>query len=192
MIAAIILAAGESSRMGTPKALLPFKDSTFLESILLKVRKAKYNNIIIVLGQHYGRICRSIPIKQDHDVIRNPNPEKGQLSSLQLALKNVKDEAQGVLIVLVDHPLVSQVTYQIIYEHACAQPDAIIIPVYKNRKGHPVYFARKFFNALIQAPLNQGARYVVHNNKSSVVEIPVEDEGIIMDIDTREQYNKIS
>lgn len=192
MIAAIILSAGDSLRMGSPKALLSRENSTFLEVILTRVLKTDYKNIIIVLGHHYDLICSSITFKQEYDILRNPNPEQGQLSSLKLALSKVKDQAQGALLVLVDHPLVSEETYRKIYEQACEKPDSIIIPVYKNRKGHPVYFGRKFFYELAQAPLNQGARYVVHNNESSVIEVPIQDVGIITDIDTREQYDELT
>ena len=189
---AIVLAAGDSSRMGTPKALLSFENSTFIEVVLAKLQKTNYKKVIIVLGRHYDFISRSIPNIREYSVLRNHNPEQGQLSSLKLALREVNDEAEGALIVLVDHPLVSELTYQKIYERARKEPDSIIIPVYEDRKGHPVYFGKKFFAALSQAPLDKGARYVVHSNKSSVIEISVEDPGIITDIDTREQYNSIT
>jgi len=192
VITAIILAAGDSSRMGSPKALLSLEDSTFLEVILTRIRKANYENVIVVLGHHYDLICNTITMTKEYDIIRNPNPEQGQLSSLKLTLSKIKQAAQGALIVLVDHPLVSDETYQIIYEKACEKPDSIIIPVHNNRKGHPVYFGKKFFKALNQAPISHGARYVVHNNESSVIEVPVADEGVIKDIDTPEQYNKIT
>jgi molybdenum cofactor cytidylyltransferase len=188
MIAAVILAAGNSSRMGKPKALLTINDTTFLNSILSRVRISKYRNIIVVLGQHHELIKKSILSKGAYDVIRNQHPEQGQLSSLQLALHCIKEDMIGALVVLVDHPMVSEKTYQLISKMASKQPDSIIVPTFAGRKGHPVYFSRKFFDALLEAPLDQGARYVVTNNKSDVIYVPVNDAGIITDIDTPEQY----
>jgi molybdenum cofactor cytidylyltransferase len=188
MIAAVILAAGNSSRMGKPKALLTINNSTFLNSILNRARISKYRNIIVVLGQHYELVEKSILPKGAYDVIRNQHPEHGQLSSLQLALRCIKEDIKGTLVALVDHPMVSEKTYRLIFKKANEQPGSIIIPTFRGRKGHPVYFSRKFFAELLKAPLDQGARYVVSNNESEVIYVPVDDAGIITDIDTPEQY----
>lgn len=188
MIAAVILAAGNSSRMGKPKAILTVNNTTFLNCILNKVKISNYENIIVVLGQHYDLVEKSILSNGTIDVIRNQHPERGQLSSLQLALSCIREDMVGTLVALVDHPMVSENTYQLIFERASKQPDSIIIPTFRGKKGHPVYFSRKFFDALLKAPLDQGARYVITNNKSDVIYVPVDDTGIIADIDTPEQY----
>jgi CTP:molybdopterin cytidylyltransferase MocA len=190
VIAAIILAAGYSSRMGEPKALLKIENTTFLESILTKVSDLCPNLIYVVLGQQFEKIKKSIQSADSYDFIHNKNPELGQLSSLQKALIDLPRSISGFLMILVDHPLVSPQTYFQIYEKAIQNPDVIIIPVYKSHKGHPVYFGSKYINELLRAPLGQGARYVVNKNSSDVVELSVEDEGILIDIDTPETYQK--
>jgi len=94
------------------------------------------------------------------------------------------------MIILVDHPLVIKETYRQIFSAAEKDPDRIILPHYNGRNGHPVYFGRKYFPALQSAPVDLGARYVVHHNRAEVLEVPVGDEGILIDIDDPETYRK--
>ena len=186
--AAVILAAGDSTRMGRPKALLQIDGVSFLQSIILKLEKTGITDIIIVLGRDFKQIEARISIRRQHQVIINPYPEQGPLSSIQLALKELKPDTNGFLLILVDHPLVSQTTYQAIL--AQADSGKIIIPVYNRKSGHPVYFGRKFFNDLVHAPLNEGARHVVHKYPQKVKKIEVPDDGILHDIDLPGDYEQ--
>ena len=94
----------------------------------------------------------------------------------------------GFVLALVDHPLVELETYQKLYEMAKSKPDNIIIPEFFGQKGHPVYFGRPFFDSILQLPLTDGARVVIHENPDNVMYLPVEDEGILKDIDTPNDY----
>jgi molybdenum cofactor cytidylyltransferase len=187
-IAAVILAAGKSSRMGQTKALLKIDGHTFLESILKKLQKAGVNDILIVLGNDAGKIRDKISLPERCILIKNFHPEQGPLSSIHLAIMKLKSDINGFLLILVDHPLVSQTTYELIMNEA--DPQKIVIPVYNNKNGHPVYFGRNFFNDLLNAPLNKGARYVVHKYPEYVQKVDVQDAGILRDIDLPEDYEK--
>jgi molybdenum cofactor cytidylyltransferase len=187
-IAAVILAAGYSRRMGKPKALLKIGSSIFHDSILEQLRTLPLDPLITVLGDAGAEIIKTSRAGPHHLFISNPQPGKGQLSSLQCALKVLPTDVRGCLLVLVDHPLVKAGTYQKIYHKAFEHPQKIIIPVYNNKGGHPVYFGRPFFTALLEAPLAKGARYVVEKNASDVIRLPVRDSAILIDIDTPEDY----
>jgi molybdenum cofactor cytidylyltransferase len=189
-IASVILAAGNSSRMGKPKALLKIGPLVFLETIFNLLGESKFDPIITVLGKDFKEIFQSIQKKRKILFLRNQFPEKGQLYSIQCGLKHVPGDVPGSLIVLVDHPLVSLTTYLTIHEAAQKYPYKIIIPVFEGKRGHPVYFSRKYFNDLLTAPLSEGARYVVQKYENSIMEMPVDDPGILVDIDTPEEYNQ--
>ena len=189
-IASVILAAGDSQRMGKPKALLKIGPLVFLETIFNLLNEAKYDPIITVLGNDFREIFQSIQNKRKILFLRNQFPDKGQLYSIQCGLKHVPGDVPGCLVVLVDHPLVSLTTYLTIHEAAQKFPYKIIIPVFEGKRGHPVYFGKKYFNDLLTAPLSEGARYVVQKYEKNILEIPVDDAGILVDIDTPEEYNQ--
>jgi molybdenum cofactor cytidylyltransferase len=189
-IASIVLAAGDSRRMGKPKALLKIGPLVFLETIFNLLDEAKYDPIITVLGKDFREIFQSIQNKRNILFLRNQFPEKGQLYSIQSGLKHVPGDVPGCIIVLVDHPLVSITTYLAINQAAQKFPYKIIVPVYEGKRGHPVYFGKKYFNELLNAPLSEGAKFVVNKYDKYVIELPVDDHGVLVDIDTPEEYNE--
>lgn len=189
----IVLSAGESGRMGYPKALLDYGNGlTFLERILSAADSMtiKPKRKIVVLGKHCGVIESHINLSQCIKVI-NPQPERGQLSSLICALNYIKttnEDTSGILTALTDHPRVEYKTYDIIIKEASFNPGHIIIPTYNNKGGHPVFFPPDIFQDLVSAPLDQGARFAVKKNQNRVRRLTVEDPGILKDIDTKEEY----
>ncbi len=187
-IAGIILAAGNSTRMGKPKALLNIGESTFLEVIVRNLLNANFAPLMIVLGTEEAKIKNAI-IDDHHCVfVHNQHPDKGQLSSLHCALKKLPDDVLGCLMVLVDHPLVKASTYHTIYTQGQKTPDKIVIPSYNGNRGHPVYFGRRYFKDLREAPLSLGARAVVERHAQEIHLMAVEDAGILKDIDTPADY----
>ena len=187
MISGILLAAGDSKRMGEPKALLPYDGITFIDSILNKFSGIGCKPIITILGAAAELICQKTQVNT-FQCFNNPNPEDGQLSSLQIAIGHLPKESIGFVLALVDHPLVELETYQKLYKMAKANPDNIIIPEFHGQKGHPVYFGRPFFDSILHLPLTDGARVVIHEHPDDVMYLPVEDQGILKDIDTPNDY----
>ena len=187
MISGILLAAGDSKRMGEPKALLPYDGITFIDSILNKFSEIGCKPIITILGSSAELICQKTQVNA-FKCFNNPNPEDGQLSSLHIAIKHLPNESKGFILALVDHPLVELETYQKLYDIAKEKPDNIIIPEFHGQKGHPVYFGYPFFESILHLPLTDGARVVVHENRDNVIYLPVEDQGILKDIDTPQDY----
>jgi len=190
MIAAIILAAGFSSRMGRAKALLPLAHTTYLGHILDIYRGSGVGQTVVVLGRDAELIRTEIPAG-DAVVVLNSRPEGGQISSLILGIEALETICPTAVIVHpVDHPAVASVTVRRILSAASIQPGKIIIPVCAGRRGHPVVFPSSVFDELKNVPPGQGARAVTRARAGEILEVATEDEGILTDIDTPEEYER--
>jgi molybdenum cofactor cytidylyltransferase len=189
MIAGILLAAGESRRMGFPKPLLPYQGSTFLAHLLATL-EGQVSPLVLVLGAQAERIRAAVRIPDTVIVAINENYAAGQLSSLQVGLRALPPEVEAVMVALVDHPCVdgALVARLIAAWHEKRPP--VLIPTYKERRGHPMIFSRELFGELLEAPLDQGARAVVRRH--TVLHVPVETEGILHDLDDPETYRKVT
>jgi molybdenum cofactor cytidylyltransferase len=192
MIAGLILAAGESSRMGAPKATLAYRGRTFLEAIVQALGEAGFERIVVVLGHQAEEIQRQVEIEQAQVVI-NPDYRAGQTSSLQVGLRALlADEPEGVLLCLVDHPAVSAETVRRIVAtfHQCGAP--VVIPTYRGRRGHPVLIGRQLFDELLRLASDAGADSVVRRYRPATQFVAVEDEGVVIDVDDRESYRQLT
>ena len=187
MINSIILAAGESKRMGQLKPLLRFNDKTFLEHIISVLQCSYVDRITVVLGADAKIIEGSIDLSGIHLLI-NKDYKKGQLSSLITGIKNVPEETEAVLVCLVDHPFITEELVNQIVNTFKERKSPIIVPVYQGKRGHPVLFARSLFNEILNAPEDKGARYVVYSNEEKVCELETSEKGILIGIDTPEDY----
>jgi molybdenum cofactor cytidylyltransferase len=186
MIAAIVLAAGKSERMGRPKALLPFRGTTFLENILNSISRSSIRQTVVVAGHHRDEIAASIHLP---DLVFNPDYEQGMITSFQAGIRALPAEALGAVLFLVDHPLVEPSTIDSLI--AGFAPGRIVLPVFEGRRGHPVLFAAEVLQEILALPASQGANIVVRKDPSRIVEVPVDAPGILVDIDTPEQFEKL-
>lgn len=187
MIEAIVLAAGESRRMGLPKPLLRFGDTTFLEQILGVLRTCEVGGITVVLGARAAVIRASTDLSAAQVVV-NENWQEGQLSSLAAGLRSVAALTDAVLLCLVDNPLVTTDVIGRIIDAFRKSHKPIVIPVVHGRRGHPALFARAVFDELLHAPAHEGARHVVNADRTRVLEVEVPDEAILTRIDTPQDY----
>lgn len=191
MISAIILAAGESRRMGEPKALVKIGGTSFVRHIVETYKKTQINDLIVVTGVACSEIERELSGK-DVAIIQNPQSHLGQLSSILTAIEALRPSSpDGVLIHPVDHPAVNADTINTLIDKFNNDRPLIVLPVCEGKRGHPVLFSAKLFDELAGTPLDQGARSVVWSHKQDVVEIPTSDKGILLDIDTREDYERL-
>lgn len=190
MLTGIVLAAGESSRMGSPKPLLKLGDRTFLEKIVDDLKAAGVDNLLVVLGAKAEEIEERIDLSGVKTVY-NPDYRRGQLSSLWAALRELPPQTRGVLFTLADHPAVKLSTYQKLISAWEEHPDKIAVPLYQGRGGHPIIFPAALKEEFLQAPEDQGARAVIYREESRVEKIPVDDAGIKKDIDTRQNYQEL-
>ena len=191
MIAGLILAAGESSRMGTPKATLAYRGRTFLELIVETLREGGLERLFVVLGHQAGEIQQRVKI-EGAGVLINPDYQSGQTSSLQAGLRALAaDDPEAVLLCLVDHPAVSAETIRMIASAFRKSGAPVVIPTYHGRRGHPALIGRQLFDGLLALPLGAGADSVVRKYRPLTKFVEVEDEGVIIDVDDPESYRRL-
>lgn len=191
MIAGLILAAGESSRMGIPKPTLAYRGRSFLELIVETLREGGLERLVVVLGHQAEDIRRQVKIDPAQAVL-NPAYRSGQTSSLQAGLRAlVADDPEAVLLCLVDHPAVSPATVKTIVAtfQRCGAP--VVIPTYHGRRGHPVLIASQLFSELLALTGDAGADSVVRKYRPATRFVEVEDEGIVIDVDDPECYRRL-
>jgi len=188
-VEAILLAAGESRRMGYPKPLLRLGSRTFIEMLAAAMLQS-VARLIVVVGAHAGAVREAISADPRIAVVENPDYRRGQLSSIKAALPHVGPEAGGALIHLVDHPMVRAETFAAVIDRYRRLQRPIAIARYQGRRGHPVLFARELFGELAAAPEDQGARVVVAADPARVVYVDVDDPGVLTDLDTPEDLDR--
>lgn len=191
MISAILLAAGESNRMGQPKQLMPFGQSTIVERTIDYLLNSAVSETIVVLGYKGEEIRKTIarkPIK----IAINPDYQQGMSTSIIAGLKQVDKRARAVLIALGDQPFVNSQTITSLVEAFIANNRGILIPVYQGRRGNPVIFAIKYKGELLNLKGDVGGREIIKLHPDDVLEVAVNCEGVLLDIDTMENYNSIT
>ncbi|HEX9265089.1 MAG TPA: nucleotidyltransferase family protein [Candidatus Binatia bacterium] len=191
MIAAVVLSAGESSRMGRPKALLPIEGETFIGRIVASLKQTQVGKIIVVLGHNSDLLAAAIrPLAVD--ILINTNYKLGQLSSLQVAVRKLLPDADcdGMLVHLVDHPYIDASLVDRMIQQFYESKKDIVVPRCRGKRGHPVLFSRALFGELLDAPMDQGAKAVVNAHRDDTLEIETDEAGITVDIDTPELYRR--
>jgi len=193
MLAAVILSGGSSSRMGSPKALLAYQGRPFLEHLLEVTVHPKIGVRRVVLGAHAEPIAKNISLAGEEIVI-NDDWESGQLSSIQAAIRSLPEFKPGVphgtdglLLCLIDHPLISAtLVNDLIEQFYAASCSKIVLPIYETRRGHPVIFPAVLYEELLHAPADKGARAVVWAHAADVLGFPTNEEGCVLNLNDPE------
>jgi molybdenum cofactor cytidylyltransferase len=191
MISAILLAAGESRRMGRPKQLLEWQGKALLQHVLENLIDSCADEIILVLGHEAEQIRKSLPEFQIKIVI-NPNYEKGMASSLRQGLLAMDPGSEAFLVLLADQPGIGpEIINRVIRDFQRADPKrGICRPVYRGSPGHPVLIGVQYRQEALQLQGDVGAREVLLNHPSDILEIEVDRDAVLMDMDTPEEYRK--
>ncbi len=178
----VLLAAGESRRMGFPKPLLLIDGKTFIAH-LCDTLLAELPRVLVVVGAHAQRIKPAIPESSRLTIIENPNYAMGQLSSLKAAVAAVDPRADAILVHLADQPLIRRQTVAALLEAYAAGSKKIVVARYQGQRGHPVIFDRSMFRELLDAPDTLGARAVVRKDAERVAYVEIDDCGVTTDLD---------
>jgi molybdenum cofactor cytidylyltransferase len=188
----VILAAGDSTRMGSPKATLAAPDgATFVTRIIRTLRDAGVTDLVVVTGRHHDAIVDALAreLSIAPRIVRNPDPSRGQLSSLLAGMDAVVTNlSDGVMMTLVDVPLVRVSTVTAVMAAWRDSRAPIVRPAIGDRHGHPVIFDRAVLDELHRAPLEAGAKSVVRAHEHEILNVPVDDEGCVRDVDTPDDY----
>ena len=187
MLSAILLAAGESKRMGKPKQLLPFGQSTLLEQAIDNLLNSAVDEIIVVLGYKVEEVKKTIAVKPVKMVV-NPNYRQGMSTSIIAGLILVDSQAQAVMLALGDQPSVDSQTINQLIEEFYRHDKGIAIPTYRGIRGHPIIFAIKYKQKLLGLKGDIGGREIIKHHPDDVLEVAVDSESVISDIDTRNDY----
>ena len=191
MLAAVILSGGASSRMGSPKALLPYQGRPFLEHLLEVTEHPKIGVRRVVLGAHAEPIGKAIALKPD-EVVINEEWEKGQLSSIRAALRSLPAATDGILLCLIDHPLISASLVDGLIEQFYETRAPVVLPVFEGRRGHPVIFSAALYEELENAPLDVGARSVVWGHRAEVCEYGTTEEGCVVNLNDPDTFARMT
>jgi molybdenum cofactor cytidylyltransferase len=185
MIWAVVLAAGASSRMGEPKALLRARDGRrFVDAVAATARAGGGGGVVVVVGPPHGEaIRRALP--PGVGTAWNPRPERGMLSSVQAGIAALPGNASAALIWPVDIPFVAAATVRAILD---VRPGTIVVPTHNKKGGHPMRVPRRLFGEIAALDPERGLKALVEAHAREVERLAVADRGVLVDVDTPDDY----
>jgi molybdenum cofactor cytidylyltransferase len=189
MIWGLVLAAGESKRMGTPKLLLPFRRATVIESVVKNVISSKVDKTVVVLGSSRGQIkekIRRFPVA----IVYNPLYRNGMLSSVRRGLKALPRAGEAAVVVLADVPGVPASVINALIAGFRKQKRGIVIPTYRKQRGHPFLVDLKYREEIMGLSPEIGLRQLILRHPEDILEVEVSTAAILQDIDTAEDYRR--
>lgn len=188
-IAAIILAAGRSSRMGTHKLLLPLGGKPLLAWSVAAACASDAQPVIVALGRSASEVAAALPTGRYTTVI-NPRYEEGMGTTLALAVSQLPPEVAGALVLLGDQPFMPTNAIQAVLAAARQRPDTIAMGECAGQRGHPVYLPRRVFARVQALTTDEGARTIIAEERSSVTLVPIADQRALFDVDSLEDYHR--
>lgn len=187
-VVALLLAAGESRRMGQNKALLPWRGATLLQYQVAQLIQTGVGEVIVVLGHDAGKLWPLLKDTPGVTAVVNPDYRQGRTTSIKAGLRQVSAGRSGVLVLAVDQPRDAAILRRLVQEFE-GHPTGILVPAYQGRNGHPAVFAGNLLPEM-QAidEERQGLREVMQRHRSEVRSIPFDTPEVLLDINTPEQY----
>jgi molybdenum cofactor cytidylyltransferase len=188
--AVIVLAAGDSTRMGEPKALLDWHGRPLIEHVLETARAGGCTKLFAILGKDADKIRKGAKL-DGVTVLVNKQPEQGQVSSTRLGMENLDFSTDCCVVWPVDCPLVKAADVRALidtYAKTRANLMRILMPVHKNQRGHPMLVDIGFRQPFMELKEGETARKVIDDNHTQVREVPTDNPGVLVDIDTPEEY----
>lgn len=186
---AIILAAGESKRMGSPKMLLPFNGRTMMECVVSNVAVSIVDKIIVVLGAE-REVLIQLADKLHVEYCYNDNYQEGMLSSVQCGFRYLPSDCKASVVFQGDQPLITFNTINAVINAYLSSEKGIVIPVFEKRRGHPILIDMKYRYDIGRLNPDEGLRSLAYRFPADVLEVDTDESGILRDFDTYEQYRK--
>ena len=189
MNVAIILAAGESRRMGLPKQLLPFGDKTMLECVIDAFQTPRVNEIRVVLGYKADDVAAKIA-HTSCKMVRNERYQQGMFTSIQAGLRALPKKTKLVMIAVCDQPRLQRSTVETLIDHFEKEQHKILIPSYQGRQGHPPVLRAEYAKEILAMDESMTLKHFYAEHADDIARLVVEDEGSLVDIDDRETYER--
>lgn len=187
----VILAAGESRRMGKLKALLPFGDRTVIEQVVHALLQVDLDGVAVVLGYRAPEIAAVLepwPVR----ILYNDNYRDGMTTSVQVALRQITPVPDAYLLALVDQPhLGHEPAQRVLDAHAQAPNKGLVIPTYQGKRGHPIVLSSQYRQEVLALGRDQGLNRVTRGHPEATLEIPLADDFILYDMDYPEEYEAV-
>ncbi len=187
VISTIILAAGESKRMGQPKQLMSLGSTTIMEQTVDNFLSSAVDQIIVVLGYRAEELAKLID-DRPVTIAVNPDYAQGMGTSIAVGLSLINGQTQGIMLALADQPFVDSEVINQLVANFKVRDKGIVVPVYRGRRGHPVIFDIKYRGELSRINGDTGGREIINRHYDDVREVAVDCEGVCIDIDTIDTY----
>lgn len=190
-IPGIILAAGCSARMGCPKQLLPYKQTTVLGTIVETAKRSQLDDIVVVLGHHARQIQEKVDFAGTR-VLINPDYKRGQSTSVKAGVAHIAKDADGAMLLLGDQPTVEKTILNTLITAFANTLAPIVMPVYQGRRGNPVIIGRALFDDLQSSLIgDSGARVLFSKYADKIQRVGVDTDSIHFDLDVMEDYRRL-
>jgi len=189
MNVAIILAAGESRRMGQPKQFLPFAGKTMLECVIDAFQSPRVDEIRVVLGYKADEIAAKIA-HTSCKIVKNDRYTLGMFTSMQAGLRELPKKTRVVMLAVCDQPRLKRETVEILIEKFEKGRHKILIPSYNGRQGHPPLLRAEYANEILAMDESMTLKHFYAKHADDIARLVVEDEGVLIDIDDRETYER--
>lgn len=193
--AGIILAAGMSTRFGSPKQLLKIGDSTLLVMVIDAALKSELDRVVLVLGHRADEIKASIGSSLSGSRLKtiiNPCYQEGMATSLQCALKAVRTGFPSIMVLMGDQPLLSDQVINILLRRFRGSEKDICIPVYNGKRGLPVCLTERFYDDILEIKGDIGAREIIRDNPKDVMTVEMEGANAFIDVDNEADLERIN
>jgi molybdenum cofactor cytidylyltransferase len=190
MISAVLLAAGESRRMGKFKQLLPLGGKTFVECCADNLLASRVDDVIVVTGHREADVRSAIgnrPVRFAH----NPDYRDGMSSSIKRGIDAISKEAHACLIALADQPQIGADVINRVIEAYEQDETLIVIPAYEGRNGHPIILDLKLRDEILAIDPDEGLRQVVHAHSNEIVRVEISTDAVLTDFDFPEDYERL-
>jgi molybdenum cofactor cytidylyltransferase len=186
-VAGVVLAAGESRRMGRLKALLPFGDRTVIEQVLHPLLQSDLVSVTVVLGHRAEEIAAVLKALPVH-LVTNPNYRDGMTTSVQAALRHITPIPDAYMLALVDQPQLGITPVQRVLTAFNQTDKGLVIPTWKGQRGHPIILAARYRQDVLALRLDQGHNLVTRGHPDDTLELTMPDDDILRDMDYAEEY----
>lgn len=190
MIVAVLLAAGESRRMGKLKQLLPLGDKTLVEHCVDNLLASKVDEVIVVTGHRESEVRRAI-IDRPVKIVHNADYQKGMASSIKCGLREISKRAEACVLSLVDQPRIDKETIDLLIDVYRDNHSLIVIPTYQEKSGHPIVLDLALADEILAMDLDVGLRQVILAREGAITRVAVLSPAVLEDCDLPEDYERL-